>query len=134
MRPPNIVDRGVVLAIGAFNLAAARLLAELNGRDGITFAKGLWPWWFAAAGALCVLYAFTWSPTPMRLAGSLTTVAYAGRCGAVVYAIQAGTSTSPPGRVGLVAITWAVLATVVAYVWVRVLRPLTDYWQVRRGR
>jgi hypothetical protein len=126
--------RVVIAILGLYNLFAASRLVFVE--DGGALQSQLWPWWFAAAG-LATMWLATGlaSERALIVSGVLNVIAYTGRSLVLLANGLEGRSTLTDERVQLGVITWLVLALVVAYLWIRVFRPLVQYRQrILKGR
>lgn len=114
-------DRILVAVTGVYLMFAGWQLHTAGDFAGIDLAA-VWPYWFAAAGVACVVFAAAPHPNLLAVSGALAVTACAGRSLAILLLIsRAGAS---PARGPLAAATWAALAVLLAVLWLRVLRPL----------
>lgn len=117
------LDRLVVAVTGVYLLFAATQLRTLHDLDDAGL-RTVWPWWFAAAGVACILFALFPTADLLALSGALAVSACAGRALAVLLLITRLYGGTIPARAPLAAATWAALASLIAVMWLRVFRPL----------
>lgn len=125
-------DRAVVALVGLFNALAASRTARFTESD--PFWPWLWPWAFAVAAvatAWCLLRPC--SSRAVAVSGLVTSAAYLARALCLWAAMVLGRAPLSDERAQLAAAMWLLLGVVVAFVWARVLRPLTHYRAAREA-
>lgn len=119
-------DRAIVAAIGIFDLFAGWRFA---GTPDLTPVPGgsFWPLAFVVAGisTLALEFAFT-SRTLLALSGAIGITAYASRSLLVFVAFTRGDAAVSDERAQVGVGVWIVLGLLVGYIWIRVLRPLSE--------
>lgn len=124
----------LVVVVGSFNVFVATRLAFMPAGES-TFLPAIWPLWFLVAGVACLWFAsMVHSDLGMALSGALTVTAYASRAVAVLVDIQRGALQVSEPRGHVFVALWVLSAVLVAFIWLRWLKPISEVHQANRGR
>lgn len=126
--------RTIPILVGSLLVIVSNRLWEIDRlSDEDVFFPGLWPWWTILAALLCFLYA--WKPTNrwfLALSGALAVTAMASRAFAVMFRLTEGTTGLADASLHLAGAIYTLVALLLAYVWVKILRPASTL--LRRAR
>jgi hypothetical protein len=116
--------QGFALVMGLAFLAISNRLWEVSQGPAnfSTFAPDVWPWWFAAAGILTLM----WASRPdsrclLALSGAFAVSAMVSRAMATILQLTEAASALSTPSLHIAGIVWTGLASACAYVW------LTDF-------
>lgn len=119
-------DRAIVAVIGAFNLYFAWFVWTGPATAGVPLER----WWalvFAGAGVACAALEVVFlNREVLAWSGALTAVAYGSRAMVLFVGLTTGRLRLAEARVQAGVAIWVALTACVAYVWLRVLRPLLE--------
>jgi hypothetical protein len=119
-------DRVVVAVIGAFDVFAGWRFSQTADLTPVPLGRA-WPYVFIAAGILTLAleFAFT-NRTLLALSGSIGITAYVSRSLLVFVAMTRGDADVSDERAQVGIAVWLLLGWMVGYIWIRVLRPLSE--------
>ena len=116
------------MVMGLALLAISNRLWEIQQAPHVTnaFIPGVWPWWFAVAGILTLMWAVKpESRCLLALSGAFAVSAMVSRAMAtILHLTEAATSLATPS-LHIAGIVWTCLAGACAYVWMTDFRAVS---------
>lgn len=119
-------DRIIVAVIALFDVFAGWRFAETPDLTPVPLGS-IWPLAFVVAGFLTLALEFSFTNRMLlALSGALGITAYASRSLLVFVAMTRGQASVSDERAQVGVAVWIVLGVLVGYIWIRVLRPLSE--------
>jgi hypothetical protein len=116
-------------------LTISNRLWEVGQADDGGWMTWLWPWWFATAGILALMWAVRpESRVLLALSGAFAVSAMVSRAAATVLQLTAAAHVLTAPSLHIAGIVWTTLAAAVAYVWLTDFRAVTTILRAGRGR
>jgi hypothetical protein len=119
-------DRTVPAVFGIYFLwSAGWLFASWQQSDNAVFYEWLWPWFFGAAGLVCLAYAIRpWSLHLFAWSAGMMAGACVSRSIAVLLTIADGKAPVSDARSWVAVATWVAFGYALSLVWIVFLWPL----------